>query len=237
MVERARRSWGWKRWTVIGVAVAVVLLVGGPYVYIHFIQGPAPAPLALDSPSAGSPTGTTAGAADGAADGTWKVTSDSVVGYRIAETIFGQSSEAVGRTSEVTGSVTIDGEQVTEGSFTVDMTTVTSDESRRDDQFNGRIMETSTYPTATFELTEPIDLGAIPADGGQQTYSATGKLTLHGVTNAVTFDVQAQRSASTFQVAGSIPVTFADYGVGNPSFGFVTTEDNGVLEFALAFAK
>ena len=117
------------------------------------------------------------------------------------------------------------------------MRSLHSDESRRDDQFNGRIMETSSFPTATFELTEPIDLGAIPANGSQQTYQAAGELTLHGVTNAVEFEVQAQRTGSNFQVAGSIPVTFADYGVGNPSFGPVTTEDNGVLEFPLTFSK
>jgi len=253
MEEQGRRRWGWKRWTVIGIAAAVVLFVGGPFVYIHFIQGEAPAPLALDSPTPGAPDPTGSGSGSGsgpgsdsgsgsgsgevAADGTWTVGPDSVVGYRIKETIFGQSNEAVGRTSDITGSLTIGGTQVTDASFTVDMTTVTSDESRRDDQFNGRIMETSSFPTASFELTEPIDLGAIPANGSQQTYQAAGELKLHGVTNAVGFEVQAQRTGSNFQVAGSIPVTFADYGVGNPSFGPVTTEDNGVLEFALSFSK
>jgi len=243
--QEQRRKWGWKRWTVIGVAAALVLFVGGPYVYIHFIEGPAPAPLTLgsQSPGADPPTtggdptgsGTTGGAAE--ADGTWGLTADSIVGYRIKEVIFGQSQEAVGRTSEITGSVTIGGSSVTDGSFTVDMTTVTSDEGRRDDQFNGRIMETSTFPEATFVLTKPIDLGSIPADGSQQSYQATGELTLHGVTQTVTFDVDAQRTGTTFEVAGSIPVTFADYGIGNPSFGFVTTEDHGLLEFDLLFDR
>ncbi len=240
MVQEPRRRWGWKRWTIVGVAAALVLFVGGPYVYIHFIQAPTPAPLALDSPTPGSDpagSGSSTGSGDPAADGAWNTGTDSIVGYRIKETLFGQASEAVGRTSDVTGSVTIAGTQVTDGSFTVDMTTVRSDESRRDDQFNGRIMETSTYPTATFELTEPIDLGSIPGDGSQGRYDATGELTLHGVTNTVQFEVQAQRSGDAFEVVGSIPVTFADYDVGNPSFGFVTTEDNGLLEFDLVFSK
>ena len=43
VAESKRRKWGWKRWTLIGVVAAVVLFVGGPFVYIHFIQGPAPA--------------------------------------------------------------------------------------------------------------------------------------------------------------------------------------------------
>ena len=49
--------------------------------------------------------------------------------------------------------------------------------------------------------------------------------------------MQAQRSGDAFEVVGSIPVTFAEYNVGNPSFGFVTTEDNGLLEFDLVFSK
>jgi hypothetical protein len=32
-------------------------------------------------------------------------------------------------------------------------------------------------------------------------------------------------------------VTFADYGISNPSFGPVTTADNGLLEFDLLFAE
>jgi len=58
------------------------------------------------------------------------------------------------------------------------MATVTSDQSRRDDAFSGRIMETSIYPTATFTLTDPIDFGSTPAAGAQGTLQAKGELTL-----------------------------------------------------------
>lgn len=231
-----RRRWGWKRWTVVAAAALVVLVVGGPFVYIHFIQGRAPAPLALSSPSSAGTDGADPAGGASTADGVWTVGDGSVAGYRIDETIFGQSNVAAGRTSGIIGSITIAGSEVTKASFTADMTSITSDESRRDDQFNGRIMEVETFPTATFELTKPIDVGSIPADGGRGSYRATGKLTLHGVTRTVSFTVQAERSGGTFEVVGHIPVTFADYGIGNPSFGPVTTEDHGILEFQLLFA-
>ena len=38
-----RRLRHWKRWLIGGVVAVVVLAVGVPYVYIHFIEGPAPA--------------------------------------------------------------------------------------------------------------------------------------------------------------------------------------------------
>jgi polyisoprenoid-binding protein YceI len=195
--------------------------------------------LALATPSASLTDSGNATTSPGAvaADGTWNVTDGSVVGYRVKEVLFGQGNTAVGRTSSITGSMTVTGTTVSKATFTVDMTSVTSDQSRRDGQFNGRIMDTATYPTATFTLTQPIDLGSIPADGVRRTFRATGTLTLHGVTKAVMFSVTGQYTGSLVQVAGSIPITFSAWDIPNPSFGgVVTTEDHGVLEFALNLA-
>ena len=154
----------WKRWLGIGLAAAAIAVVGGPFLYIHFVAGSAPPPLTLSTLSATSPTtGTTSPSPSTAgADGTWSIATGSIVGYRVNEVLFGQSHAAVGRTSSITGSIVVSGTTVTQAGFTVDMSSVTSDQSRRDAQFNGRIMDTSTYPTAMFTLTKPIDLGAIP---------------------------------------------------------------------------
>jgi polyisoprenoid-binding protein YceI len=182
-------------------------------------------------------TDTTSGSAGASLDGTWNVDSGSQAGYRVKEVLFGQSTEAVGRTTAVTGQVTVSSRQVESGSFTVDLTKVTSDEDRRDSQFQGRIMDTAASPTATFKLLQPITLEQLPADGETVTTTAQGELTLHGTTKQVTVEVTAQRNGDGFEVSGSIPVTFADYDIPNPSFGAVTTEDNGEIEFLLTFAR
>jgi polyisoprenoid-binding protein YceI len=76
-----------------------------------------------------------------------------------------------------------------------------------------------------------------------KSYTATGKLMLHGVTRAVTFTLTAERSTAKdggtqIEVVGDIPVLFSDYNVQNPSVGgFVTTQDHGLLEFLLVFSK
>jgi polyisoprenoid-binding protein YceI len=165
------------------------------------------------------------------------VAGGSQAGYRVEEVLLGQNVEAVGRTTAVTGELTVSGTEVQSGSFSVDLTQVTSDDDRRDDAFQGRIMETATYPRATFELTEPITLAELPADGETVTTTANGELTLHGTTRAVTVELTVQRDGDTVNVSGSIPVTFADYGIANPSFGPVTTEDNGEVEFLLALTR
>jgi polyisoprenoid-binding protein YceI len=221
---------------LIGVAILLVAVVGGPFAYIHLVEGKAPAPLTLASPSSGS-SGSSGLSSATAPDGTWKVTTGSVVGYRVNEVLFGQSNVAVGRTGAITGSITVAGTTITAGTITVDMTTLTSDQSRRDEQFNGRIMETSTYPTATLELSDPVTLGSIPAVGAERSVQVTGTLTLHGVTKTVTFSVAGRYQGSTFSVVGSIPITFSDWNIQSPSFGPVTTEDHGTLEFSLVFAS
>jgi polyisoprenoid-binding protein YceI len=227
--EKPRR---WIRWAVAGVVAVLVLVVGGPYVYFHFIEEDPPAPLSLDT----TPTSTLpAGATAAPLAGTWNITNSSVVRYRVRETLFGQSGTAVGTTNTVTGSMTIAGTDVTDASFTVDMTTVSSGNGNRDRAFQGRIMDTASNPTATFELTEPIALGTPPKDGVQKQYTATGELTLHGTTKAVTFPLQARRTADVIAVQGNVPVTFSDYGIDNPSGGPASVGNEGQMEFVLQF--
>ncbi len=177
-----------------GIAVLVVAAVAGPFIYIHFIEGNAPAPFRLRSGASAS-TGASTGASPGSA-----------------------SAAAA--------------------SFTVPMATIKSDASQRDAQFNGRIMDTASYPDGTFRLTSPISLAPVPATGTIRTYTAHGILTLHGRARAVTFPLTAKRTATGCEVSGSIPVTFADWSIPDPSFaGVVTTQDHGLLEFLLTLGK
>ena len=240
----------WLRWLIGAVVVLAALAAAGPFVYIHFFNS-TPAALSLSpgnsasASSSASPSGSTATAntaASGAVAGTWTVGSGSVVGYRVNEVLLGQNATAVGRTTSVTGHLTISGSAATAASFSVPMDTIHSDKSQRDAQFDGRIMDVSQYPTGTFTLTSPIELGSRSASGVIKSYTAHGKLTLHGTTRAVTFTLTAERSAAkaggTIEVAGDIPVLFSDYNIQNPSFaGFVTTQDHGLLEFLLVFTR
>jgi polyisoprenoid-binding protein YceI len=219
----------------------VALVVGAPFICIHFIEGKAPPPLSLSTATtvASSTASTPASGASARSSilvGKWDVSTGSIGSYRIKETLFGQSNTAVGRTSSITGSTTISGTEITAGRFSVDMTSVKSDQSLRDDQFQGRIMDTAKYPTAAFVLTDPIQLGSIPAQGATITTTATGQLTLHGTTRSVTFELRARWSGSTVSVSGSIPIVFADYGIDNPSGGPATTAHHGLLEFLLDFS-
>ena len=201
-----------------------------------------PAPVTTEPTAAQSSAPATSAAAGAATsapapaglDGTWTPTPASEFGYRVEEVLAGVNTTAVGRSNEIDGELTVDGTDA-EVDVAVDVATITSDDSRRDGQFRGRIMDTDTFPEATFRTTEPIRLEAVPEPGEQVTATATGELTLKGTTDVVTFDVTAEVTDGRIGVLGSIPVRFEDYGIDNPSFGAVRTEDEGLVEFVLVF--
>ncbi len=224
----------------ISIVVVVGLVYGGILMYTKVINPPEDklneddlSAIVSDSSTAPSSTPTP----DVGITGTWLATSESTVGYRVKEVLGGVDTEGVGRTNQVNGSLTIQETTLLSTVFEIDVASIKSDSSKRDSQFSGNIMDTATYPTATFRLLTPIELGSIPADGQNISATAQGELTLHGVTNQVSFDITATIDNGIIGVLGSIDITFADYGIANPSNAFVTTGDTGLLEFVLAFQK
>jgi polyisoprenoid-binding protein YceI len=224
----------------ISIVVVVGLVYGGILMYTKVINPPEDklneddlSAIVSDSSTTPSSTPTP----DVGISGTWLATSESTIGYRVKEVLGGVDTEGVGRTNQVNGSLTIQDTTLLSTVFEIDVASIKSDSSKRDSQFSGNIMDTATYPTATFRLLTPIELGSIPADDQNITATAQGELTMHGVTQQVSFDVTAKIANGIIGVLGSIDITFADYGIANPSNAFVTTGDTGLLEFVLAFQK
>jgi polyisoprenoid-binding protein YceI len=221
----------------IGVLVVIgLLLIGAPWIYINLIKDDAPISLSLDSIELVETTVPTTGVITDA-NGNWNISSESVVGYRVKEVLFGQSTEGVGRTQDIAGSLSIVDNSVAKATFTVQMGTLISDAEKRDAQFNSRIMDVDTYPTAVFTLTKPIVLPPNAVGGGVVSTTATGTLLLRGTTQPVTFNLEAQVKGDKFSVAGAIKIVFSEWGIPNPGFGGITTEQEGLLEFLLVFGR
>ena len=246
----------------IGVAVVVLAIVAAGAFGLWYIflrpSGPAAvgdAALVVPSRAAATSSAATSSSASsssdplsGGIDGTWNVDtsigsfsdfSDSFVGYRVQEQLANiGGNTSVGRTPAVSGSLTIAGTKVTATTIQADLTGLQSDDNRRDGQLSHQGLETSTFPTATFTLTSPIDLGSVPADGTEITVTATGTLTLHGQTKDVKIPLKAKLSGNTIVVTGSLEIAFADYGITKPnSFAVLSIADTGTLELQLFFTK
>ena len=223
------------RKVVAALIVLALLAVAGPWVYINLIKDDAPDALTLQPAVT-----TTAGEVQqptNATDGKWAVVADSVVGYRVKEILFGQDTEGVGRTSDVTGSLVITNNEVTSAEFSVDVTTIKSDSSRRDRQVNNRILDTATFPTATFALNEPIALTPEALAGSDFTANTTGTLTLRGVTKTVPVALTARLVDNVIEVNGSIEIVFAEWQIPDPSVSAIVVEDRGLLEFLIRFSR
>ena len=223
------------RKVVAALIVLALLAVAGPWVYINLIKDDAPDALTLQPAVT-----TTAGEVEqptNATDGEWAVVADSVVGYRVKEILFGQDTEGVGRTSDVTGSLVIANNEVTSAEFSVDMTSLKSDSSRRDRQVNDRILDTATYPTATFALKEPIALTPEALAGSDFTANTTGTLTLRGVTKTVPVALTARLVDNVIEVNGSIEIVFSEWQIPDPSVSAIVVEDRGLLEFLIRFSR
>ena len=215
-----------------GLLIVLVLAVagfGGTWIYLNVIRDDAPERLSLQDDATDAPRATRREGIEGR----WEPTSQSQVGYRVKEVIFAQSGEGVGRTSDVSGELTIEGTTVNAATFSADLRTLKSDESQRDGHVHNRILETAKFPTATFDLTEPIDFSVVPALGEVLNARATGDLTIRDTTKPVTFDLQAKYTGDTIEIAGAIPIVWAEWNIPNPSNFVAATEDRGLLEFLL----
>ena len=183
------------------------------------------APATTEAPPADEPAADT--------EGVWVIGPGSELGYRVAEVLFGVPTEGVGRTDQVTGSIRLDRDVLAEAEFTVDVASITSDDGRRDNQFRGRIMSANEFPTATFTLTAPTELGVEAAEGASVTATVAGDLTLRGVTLPVEVAVEARITDGRLGVLGSVPVVFTDFGITDPSITGIRVEPDGLIEFVL----
>jgi polyisoprenoid-binding protein YceI len=223
---------------IAAIAVLAIGAVAGPWVYINLIKEDAPEALTLEpSTTTIAVESTTTIAPENIIDGEWKVVAESIVGYRVKETIVGQKTEGVGRTSEIVGSLTIVDEQVTAAEFTVDMTTLVSDSTRRDRQVNTRILDTVNFPTATLTLKEPITLTPEALAGSDFSVDTTGTLTLRGVTKDIDLTLIARLVDDVIEVNGSIQIVFTDWSIPDPSISSIIVVDRGLLEFLVRFKR
>jgi polyisoprenoid-binding protein YceI len=235
------------------LTLAVLGAVGLFAIWFFLIRSDAPPPVNLDAAVSGVTTSTPSSDASGTPDdpdgsiaqpdgyeGTWVLDpSGSFVGYRVREELAGiGATTAVGRTSDVSGSVEFDGEVITGVEIVADLSTLQSDDSRRDGQLRRQALETDRFPEGTFSLSEPIDIGEVPADGVTIAATAVGDLTLHGVTQTVEVPLEGRLVGEAVVVVGSINIAFADYDISPPTAGVVlSVEDEAVMELSLVFRR
>jgi polyisoprenoid-binding protein YceI len=209
-----------------------------------------PLGAAAQSPAPSSAAEMVSTGSAGSLDGTWVVDpgigsfdydagdfSGTWVGYRVQEELVGVGGvQAVGRTPDLSGSITLSGTTLTEASLVADLTTLRSDQPMRDGQLGRQGIQTDRFPTATFVLGEPIELGSLPPEGELISATAVGDLTLHGVTRNVAIPLAAVQQGDVVGVAGSLTFTWEDFGMEQPSsMRVVSLADDVTMELQVFF--
>jgi polyisoprenoid-binding protein YceI len=228
-----------RRRPLLYAATGVVVLAVGAFALAYFVLFPTDSPdeFALsDAPAATASATATATATAAGGSTKWTVADGSEAGYRVREKLafLAAKNDAVGRTPDITGEAesTGEGDALTFSSakFEIDLSTLSSDQDRRDQRIKEIGIESSRFPTATFTLTEPLKLDASKVD-------ATGDLTLHGVTKNVTIPLRVRNSGSSVEAVGKLTFPWGDFGMTAPSVaGFVSVEDEATMEFDLKLA-
>ena len=222
---------------LVGVVALVALFAVD---YFTLFNSDSPEEFSLENQQ-----GATNAAAPPAGDlaGTWSV-SEGTAGYRVREKLAAlpAPSDAVGRTTAITGPMTIGGSdgayKVSNANFTVDVSQLKSDEDRRDNRIRSIGLETDKYPQATFTAAGPIDIPADAVDGKAVSVQAEGDMNLHGQTKRVTIPLQVQRNGTQIQLVGNYEFTWADFGMTAPSVPpFVSVTGNPKLEFTIKMSK
>jgi polyisoprenoid-binding protein YceI len=226
-----------RRGLLIAVGGGFVVLVGA-LVAAYFLLFPTSSAkrFAVTAPNAASGTA----APPASVGGNWVVASGSKAGYRVREKLafLPAQSDAVGRTSAITGDATLktSGKRVTvkAATFDVDVGKLTSDKDMRDQRIHQIGLESDRYPTASFKLAKPITLTGDAAAGKVVKVPATGVFTIHGTSKTETVPLQLRLTDTTLQAVGSLTFPWGEFGMTAPSVaGFVNVTDRATMEFDL----
>jgi len=172
---------------------------------------------------------------------TFRFTADkesSLVTIRVREQLagFASMSDAVLTTSAISGVVglTRDGRITADSALRVDLSTIASDESRRDSFIKQETLNVARYPTAeltvvgTYGLPQPL-----PATG-EWKFTLVTSMTVHDTTHEVSWDVTGQRVGRELRATARTTVHFGDFGLQRPSVAAVlSVQDEIRLEVLL----
>jgi polyisoprenoid-binding protein YceI len=226
-----------KRGAILALGGSVVVVAVAGFAFIYFVLFPtsSPKPFSLTSSATATavPTGTRFA-------GRWTIAAGSVAGYRVREKLgfLPAESDAVGRTSAITGTATFAeaGHAVTvrAASFTVDVSKLKSDQAMRDQHIRTIGIQSATYPTATFVLSTPLTLAAGALTGDVVHTSVTGVFNIHGTSRRETAPLEMRLSDSEIQAVGSLTFPWSEFNMTAPSVGgFVSVTNHATMEFDL----
>ena len=163
--------------------------------------------------------------------------------YRVREQLVGRDlpNDVIGATKDVSGRLFVepDGRVIRDSSkIVVQVATLKTDQSRRDNYLRRNTLETAKYPTVevvpqTFSgITSPI------APGTSRDFSLVANVTIHGVTRPTTWQVTARAEGKDVVGTAKTAFTFKDFNLEQPRVPIVlSVADTVRLEYDFRFTQ
>jgi polyisoprenoid-binding protein YceI len=152
--------------------------------------------------------------------------SSSTASYSVQEQLakLNLPTMAVGTTNSISGQIIInpDGSiDSTNSKFTVDVSTLRTDSSMRDNYVARNILQSDQFPQAVFVPTQTKGLPATIPQSGSLTYQLIGNLTIRNVTKPITWDVTGSITNGIAGGTATTSFTFEDFNLSQPSVPIV----------------
>jgi polyisoprenoid-binding protein YceI len=170
------------------------------------------------------------------------VPEETTASYSIDEIFIDQNNTlatAVGRTSAVEGELMLDFEDPAAsqfGQFRVDISTLTSDRSRRDNAIRRQWLESASYPLATFDVKEVRGFPAGAREGEPVEFELVGDMTIKETSREVTWDVTAVLEGDRLSGTATTFILLEDFDVPVPNIAGILRVTDGAtvtLDFAM----
>jgi polyisoprenoid-binding protein YceI len=163
--------------------------------------------------------------------------------YRVREQLLHHDlpNDAIGKTTAITGAIAFDGKGTLDtaaSKIIIDVTTLKSDQERRDGYVQRRLLETDQYPTVVFVPTAIRGAGWPLASAGPTAFDLSGMLTVHGVTRPTVWHIKAQGDGGDVTGTGYTRFTFNDVSLQQPHVPVVlSVADTIMLEYDFHFVR
>jgi len=230
-----------RKLVIVAGAAFVLLVVGAVAGLIFWLSRSDEVDLVTEAPAITSTPSQAAATVAPTTDGTLHfvvVPEESEATYVAREKLASLplSSNAVGKTRAVSGDIFLTPEGLVSeepSAFKVDLSTLASDEGRRDNYIKQNTLQTDTFPFAEFEIDQVQGFPADYAEGEEVELTLTGRMTIRETELPLTFQVKARQSGDTLTAVADTNFKMTDFGLDPPQLAFVSVEDGVQVQVVL----
>jgi polyisoprenoid-binding protein YceI len=148
-------------------------------------------------------------------------------------------SDAVLTTNAIQGQLFLgpDTKPVEGAKIMVDMRTLKSDKTQRDNFIRTNTLHADQFPLAEYVITGVDGWTGPLTEGKSSTFKLLGNMTIHGVTKPVTFDTTAMMQGGNVTGTATTTFTFEDFGMTPPNISIAKANDTVKLDMNIVASK